>query len=213
MKLIAYFLLYFAVAAAQAAEPCPPTHKDLEWSAACFEATGTERRVKQQYLRNIRSNKATIRIDGTFELLAVNRRGKVLVPHIWFAGDFDYPTAPGNVGRYGKGACGYFDTVTFKILVPAVYDHCTPFHENKGEVCTGCERLCTDDDCHDSVQAGGTGYTVNRKNQVLHTAPLPTREAICTRLQTPNTFSTESVNPSSPRPKIPFCESAGSASS
>jgi hypothetical protein len=160
-NLVTCLLLLCAALPSRAATPCPPTHKDLEWSLQCFDASATGRRVKDEYLRNVRVKKngvAIIRIAETFEMLAVDRRGQVVIPDIAFAGDYDYPSAPGNVGRYGiitrsaegkyiSAKCGYFDT--------------------------------------------------------------PARM----RPYTPNTLSTESARPSRPRPKMPFCASAGSASS
>jgi hypothetical protein len=167
---------------AWAAEPCPPTDQDLEWSPQCFESINGERRVMHQYLRKLRVNRAgvaTMRIDGTFEMLAVDRRGKVLVPHIYFSGDFDYPSAPGNVGRFGRTQCGYFDTTTFKILVPPQYDFCAPFHKAQGQVCIGCQLYCSDDDCHDAKLIGGTSYMVNRRNQRTTGTALPTLQTAC----------------------------------
>jgi hypothetical protein len=192
-NLVVVLLLLCAALPSWAANPCPPTHKDLEWSLQCFDTSAAGRRVKAKYLHNVRVKKngvAIIRIDETFEMLAVDRRGRVVIPDIAFAGDHDYPSAPGNVGRYsivtrdadGKyisGKCGYFDTLKFKVLIPAVYDECSPFHRSEGHVCTACVRYCTDDDCHDSVQVGGMGMTVNRHNVIVHTAPLDTLDTIC----------------------------------
>ncbi len=194
-QLFAFLLLLLSATAAHAAlaDPCPADRKERDWSVACFETIGAERRVKPQYVRNIRVKKngiATIRVDETFELLAVNRRGAVVIPGIYFTGDFDYPTAPGNVGRFGytkrdaqgkylSATCGYFNTVTFKVLIPAVYDDCIAFHDNVARVCTGCLRYCTDDDCHMPVQVGGVAITLNRHNKVLARSALGSLDTAC----------------------------------
>ncbi len=160
--------------------------------AECFERTGAKRRVKARYLPNLRLNKAggaILHIEQPMEVMAVDRRGRVIVPNISFWSDFDYPTASDNRGRYvvvtqnATGAkvekCGYFIASTFKIVIPAVYDHCTPFHDGQADTCTDCARYCTHKDCHDSVHVGGTGFTLNGHNKVLQTGPLPTLDSIC----------------------------------
>ena len=178
------FVLVTIASNGHAAEPCPPPPNDADWSAQCFESAGTERRVKPRYLRNVRFGKngvATIRIEQTMELVAVDRRGRVIIPGIYFWGDFDFPSASDNRARFsvatqeaaGARKCGYFNARTFKIVVPAAYDHCSPFHDGQAHVCTSCARYCTDDDCHDSVYVGGTGITLDRRGKVVQTGPLP----------------------------------------
>ena len=175
---------------AHAAHPCPPTRNNHDWSAQCFEGSGAARRVKAQYVRQITPKKAgvaLISIEENMELVAVDRRGRIVIPGIFFTGDFDYPTASGNRGRFttawradkGPDKCGYFIQSTFKIIIPAVYDQCTPFHDGRANVCTNCDRYCTDEDCHDSVHVGGTGFTLGRDNKILATARLPTLDTIC----------------------------------
>lgn len=175
---------------AHAADPCPPTQKNRDWSAQCFEASAHGRRVKAQYLRHVRPGKAgvaIISIGHTMELVAVDRSGRVVIPGIYFTGDFDYPWASDNRARFttgwradgGAAKCGYFDQATFKIVIPAVYDQCTPFHDGQAQVCTQCVRYCTDDDCHDSVHVNGKGLLIDRHNRVLHAGPLPTLDTVC----------------------------------
>ena len=194
-QLFAGLLLLLCANAVLAApnDPCPANQPERDWSTACFDTIGAERRVKPQYVRNIRVKKngiATIRLDETLELLAVDRRGVVVIPGIYFTGDFDYPAAPGNVGRSGytrrdaqgkylSSTCGYFNTVTFKVLIPAVYDDCIAFHDNVARVCTGCVRYCTDEDCHMPVQVGGVALTLNRRNKVLARSALGPLDTAC----------------------------------
>ncbi len=191
----ALLLLLLPATAVHAApnDPCPANRQERNWSAACFESIGAERRVKPQYVRNIRAKKngiATIQIEETFELVAVNRRGTVVIPGIYFTGDFDYPSAPGNVGRFGhvkrdaRGAyqsstCGYFNTATFKVLIAAVYDDCIAFHDKVARVCIDCVRYCTDEDCHMPVQVGGIALTLNRRNKELSRTALGGLDTAC----------------------------------
>ena len=90
-------LLFVLVAIASnghAAEPCPAPPNEGDWSAQCFESAGTERRVKPRYLRNVRFGKngvATIRIEQPMELVAVDRRGRVIFPGYLLLGRFRLP--------------------------------------------------------------------------------------------------------------------------
>jgi hypothetical protein len=138
-----------------AVESCPPTDRNTEWSANCFEGGGAARHVKRAYVGNIVADPtghATILIAQPRELVAVDRRGAVVVPNIRHTGDYDYPDAPGGLARFqvASGKCGYFDVRTFKIAIPAIYDHCLAFQENTATVCNDCKVRCTEPECQDS---------------------------------------------------------------
>jgi len=90
MKQPLAWLLALAAGMAGAAEPSCPRGDD--WSAACFEKVGGERRVKARYLPRLArqpSGMAVVVIDDPREMVAVDRRGVVRVPGIYHAGDFD----------------------------------------------------------------------------------------------------------------------------
>lgn len=194
MKRLFYCLLLLCagVTATATAASCPQTNKDHEWSADCFESTANGRRVKAEYLRNMRPKKSgvdVIAIKQPRELLAVDRRGRVLISHINHTGDFDYPTAPDNMGRFGVASrdasgkpvfkCGYFDTARFKVVIPAQYDHCRSFQNHEARVCNDCIEYCTESECQNSVFLGGTGFTLNRHNKVISSGPQRTLDSIC----------------------------------
>lgn len=187
----------FAAAPARAADACPSAGGgsgggDREWSAQCFEDHDGERRVKPQYLKRLDFNRygmATIAISSPRELLAVDRRGVVVVPNIRHAGDFDYPSAEQGVGRFavqrrnadGKPVlkCGYFKAEQFSIVVPPLYDQCQPVQAGEGDACTDCVRYCTDADCHDSVFVGGKGVVLSADGKILRTYQPPSLDKVC----------------------------------
>jgi hypothetical protein len=185
---------WFAAMPARAADACPSAARgaEREWSAQCLDDHGGERRVKPQYLKRLDFNRygmATIVISSPRELLAVDRRGVVVVPNIRQTGDFDYPSAEQGVGRFaverpgadGKPVlkCGYFKAERFSIVVPPLYDQCQPVHEGEGDACTDCVRYCTDADCHDSVFVGGKGVVLSADGKILRTYQPPSLDKVC----------------------------------
>lgn len=161
-------LLALLAGAAPAADPCP---QGGDWAASCLQTSGKVRQVKRQYLDRLELNKsgmAVIVIDAPRELLAVNRRGIVVVPGIAHTGDFDYPDAEQGVGRFtAQGKCGYFRAGSFRVLVPPVYDACLAFREGEAHACQECTRRCTVPECQDSVLVGGRGFVFNAQGALL----------------------------------------------
>jgi len=168
------------VSAAQA--PCPAGD---EWAAGCFENSGAMRQVKPQYRNRLAAKKSgitVITIAEPREVVAVDRQGVVVIPGIFHTGDFDYPTAVQGVGRFRLvGNCGYFNTTTFRTLVPAEYAQCQPFHAGEALACKDCERYCTEVDCQNSTVVGGQGFVFNAKGKVRRKVALPKLEDACGR--------------------------------
>jgi hypothetical protein len=171
-------LAAFFATAAFAQKQCPDA--DQQWATRCFAGAGAERHIKPGFVRNIRVKKngySTISLSDKLEVVAVDRRGRVAVPGIYFSGDFDYPDAENGLGRFEASTknkfgatvstCGYFNGKNFKIVIPAIYDHCQPFHDGKALVCKDCERYCTEDECQDSVFIGGNNFILNGNNEVM----------------------------------------------
>ena len=196
MKSIAAAWVFVLVALASlsctSAELCPPTDQNLMWSSACFEGSGTSRKVKPEYASNIIANKAgnaTIVIGNPREMIAVDRSGAVKVPHIFHTGDFDFPNASESIGRFQITAgvapsttltkCGYFDGRSFEIKIPAAYDHCLAFADGVATVCNQCAQYCTEPDCQNSVLVGGEGLAVDKSNRIVRRFALPPLEKAC----------------------------------
>lgn len=178
--------------AAKPVDQCPRTRSGNEWSAQCFIENRGERKVKPRYLKRLDVNRcgmAVIVIEEPREMVAVNRRGVVVLPNIRHTGDFDYPTADRGIGRFAidvagddKGPvlkCGYFKAEQFRIVVPAQYDQCGPFREGEGEACSECVSYCTDQDCHDRVFVGGKGVVLAPNGDILRTYKLPGLDKVC----------------------------------
>ncbi|WP_374584682.1 hypothetical protein [Pseudoduganella sp.] len=161
-------LLAIVVVPAMAQDPCP---KDGDWSATCLETVGKVRQVKRQYLHRLALDKsgfAVIVIEAPREVVAVNRRGVVVVPGIAHTGDFDYPYAEQGVGRFSVGGkCGYFRAGSFRIVVPPLYDACLAVRDGEAQACQECVRRCTTPECQDSVLVGGKGFVFNTKGTLL----------------------------------------------
>ena len=175
--------LWCGTAVAAAAPSCPAGGEG--WSTRCFSLDGESRKVQPRYLKRLRWNRygiALVSLHDRFELLAVNRQGEVVVPNIRHTGDFDYPDAEGNVGRFGTPdhtKCGYFQAPRFTIVVPARYDHCTAFHDGEALACTGCTEYCDDEDCHMHHWIGGEGVVLDPAGAVRGTFQPPTLETVC----------------------------------
>lgn len=180
--LCAAFTLLPGSPGAVAADRCP-TGGD-GWPDACFTEQNGVRHVKPQYLKRLkwdRHGHALVSRADAFELLAVNRQGKVVVPGIYHTGDFDYPDAERGVGRFATpdGKCGYFQAKQFTIVVPARYDVCQAFHDGKAVACTDCTRYCEDEDCHLDRLVGGSAVELALGGTVRRTYALPTLDTVC----------------------------------
>ncbi|MGW8393519.1 hypothetical protein [Pseudoduganella sp. HUAS MS19] len=184
----AYLLLFLLVlipfSARAAGQGCPARDG---WSASCFTERAGVRQLKPQYLRKLsfkKSGKAVIVIDGwPNEVVALDRRGRVVVPGIYHTSDYDYPYAPRGVARFAdqSGKCGYFQSNTFEILVPAVYDHCIAYHDgDEANACIDCEMYCTHPDCYSLLLVGGTGFDLDAEGRVTQQYPLPDLDKACT---------------------------------
>lgn len=162
---------FCANAAVDVDDKCPLQKKGARWSQSCFETKGEVRQVKAEYRNRIVPNKfgfETIALSESLELVAVNREGVVVVPGIAHTGDFDYPTAERGVGRFNSGGkCGYFQSDTFKILAPPIYDACRPFHQGRAFVCSDCLSYCIGPECMNEQLVGGKGYKLNVKGKVI----------------------------------------------
>lgn len=163
-----------------AADRCP---ENGEWAAACFETSGGVRQLKSQYREKLAVRKKAVKvitISDPHEVVAVDARGVIVVPGIYHAGDFDYPTAVQNVGRFASaGKCGFFDVASFAILVPAEYDQCSAFHDGEAIACKDCQRYCTDEECHDYKLIGGQGIAFDAKGKALRQFRLPALKDAC----------------------------------
>lgn len=151
---------------------CPARDGGEGWSAGCFTVEDNARVLKPEYLRKLKfgkSGKAVLLIEDPREVVAVDRRGRVVVPGIYHAGDFDYPSAPRGVARFeSNGKCGFFQSRTFKVLVPAEYDHCHSFHDGETAfACKDCENYCTEIECQNARMVGGQGFAFDAKGRLL----------------------------------------------
>jgi hypothetical protein len=167
---------------AAAANACPKGGDG--WSAACFTEQAGVRHVKRQYLGRLKWNRAgyalVSRADA-FELMAVDRQGKVVLPGIYHTGDFDYPDAERGGGRFATpdGKCGYFQARGFQVVVPARYDVCQAFHDGRAIACTGCTRYCDDEDCHLDHLVDGRADALGLDGTVHDSYTLPTLDTVC----------------------------------
>lgn len=177
---------------ASSAELCPPTNLNMDWSGECFEEQDGSRQVRRNFIKNLKLNQhgmTTVLIAVPRELVAVNRKGKVVVPGIRHTGDFDYPNAHLGIGRFysneGTGVsrtrCGYFTSERFEIIVQARFDHCEPFKESQALACTNCVSYCTEPDCQNSILIGGQGALIGKNGVTQKTFSLPTLDTVCTK--------------------------------
>jgi hypothetical protein len=133
----------------------------------------------------------TILIGEPRELVAVDRRGKIVIPDIRHTGDFDYPNAHLGIGRFSaveKDAsgnlaeqCGYFQAEQFRVIVPARFDHCQPFRGQQAIACTGCASYCTESDCQNRILVGGQGVVLGSDGSIRRKLALPTVDMVCDR--------------------------------
>ena len=183
--LISFVLMlasFCAHAANKTEEDCPAKKEGIAWSRTCFETVGETRQVKAEYRDRIAlkaSGFETILVAEPIELVAVDRDGIVVVPGIAHTGDFDYPTADRGVGRFYSGdKCGYFQSKSFKIVIPATYDACFPFRDGTALVCRDCVSYCIEPECMNEKFVGGKGYRLNlRGNVVREFVPSPLDDA------------------------------------
>ena len=184
LRLVLPILSSLCASPAAAAPMCPATHPKAvtEWSLQCFERQGAALRVKPRYVRKLRVNRAGVTLILVEEpldplaLLAVGRDGTIVVPNIRHVGDFDLPN-PDGIGRFDvvtrdaagerEYRCGFYDQKTYRIVVPATYAHCSPFHGGIGVACVDCNEYCRDPDCHDSAYTDGQGFSFDRRGTVV----------------------------------------------
>lgn len=180
--LLACLFALSAGCATAANEACPG---DGEWAAACFETSAGKRQLKPEHRSKLafeKSGMAVIVIAEPREMVAVDRRGIVIVPGIFHTGDFDYPTAVQHVARFqATGKCGFFSSATFNVLVPAEFDQCRAFQDGEAIACKDCKRYCTQDECKDYKLVGGQGFAFDAKGKLLRQFALPKLEAACGR--------------------------------
>lgn len=190
-----------------AADPCPAGSPGTEWASTCFETDHTGRRVKSPYLKRLRFDRhgyATVMISEPRELVAVNRRGKVVVPGIVHTGDDDFPHAYGGIARFTiashvpgatvRSRCGYFDSRSFRIVVPAEYDHCQAFADDEAIACKECESYCTGPECQDRLLIGGTGFILGLDGKVRGRRKLPDEKSACKQIDSSGTGSSRHPN-------------------
>lgn len=174
----------FAMAAGCATAANDPCPAEGEWAASCFVTVSGVRQVKAEFRYRFAAQKAdvaVIAIAEPRELVAVDRKGVVVVPGIVHAGDFDYPSAEQGVGRFqSAGKCGFFSS-TFGALVPAEFDQCQAFHQGEAIACKDCVRYCTEDECQDSILVGGRGGAFDANGKLLRQFAPPKLEAACGR--------------------------------
>jgi hypothetical protein len=185
-------LAVLALVGCTSSELCPPSDRNEEWSSQCFAGSGADRHVKPAYLHLVRTGAAgfaTIMIGAPHELVAVDRRGAVVIPNIFHTGDFDFPDARDGIGRFAvtiggdKGRpvvkCGYFDARGFKVVIPPAYDECQPFDAGEAAVCNDCAAYCTEPECQNSMLIGGEGFAIDRGNKIVRRFTPPSLEHAC----------------------------------
>jgi hypothetical protein len=186
------FIVAFLMACAAngfASETCPRTDWSTEWSKACFEVHGAVRKVKGQFVSKLRPSGGPIKIliSETRELLAVDARGRVILPNIVYTGDFDLPN-PDGVGRFAsvtspkagaKGQCGYFRETNFKIIVAPQFDYCEAFSDGKAQACVDCVAYCDDEECRSKTLVGGRGVELDIEGKIRRRFALPTMHEVC----------------------------------
>jgi hypothetical protein len=183
--LLLFPLFLMPVFALAAGPGCPARDEEGLWSADCFTLQAGVRQLKPQYLRKLsfkKSGKAVIVLEAfPHEVVALDRRGRVVVPGIRHTGDFDYPSAPRGVARFdANGKCGYFQSSTFQVLVPAEYDQCLSFHDGEtASACKDCESYCTEIDCQDSRLVGGRGFDFDAHGVLLRSYALSELASAC----------------------------------
>lgn len=179
-------------APATAADACPEKGANAEWAAGCFKTDKGSRRLKPQHLKHLRFDSrghATLVISEPRELVAVNRQGKVVVPGIRHTGDFDFRDAEGGIARFetsptapgskARPQCGYFDSRSFRIVIPAEYAQCTPFANGEAIVCKDCASVCVEPECQDSILVDGDGVALGPDGNVRRRFRLPDQNTVC----------------------------------
>lgn len=122
------------------------------------------------------------------ELVAVDRTGVAIIPHIVHTGDFDFPRARAGLARFenhrgnanGKPAkCGYFDSSTFKVIIAPIYDHCMAAESGTVTVCVGCASYCTGPECQDRSFVGGQGLVFDKHSKIVRRFTPPSLDKAC----------------------------------
>jgi hypothetical protein len=183
MKFLLLLLILGTCTGAVAKDNCP-SKETRGWSAACFTTEGKTRRLKPQYLKQLKPDKTGVDLlwnDETHAFDAVNRTGVVVMPGVYVAGDFDYRQAEKGVSRFrSNGKCGYFKVTSFKVVIPPIYDVCYAFQEGMAYTCQDCTEYCSEDeDCHFPMMVDGWGFKFDLKGRVLRQFRLPPLEGAC----------------------------------
>lgn len=179
--LLVLFLMGFVTASASATvkAKCSPQ----QWEEACFLTSANGRQLIPRYLKRVRFQKngfaaLTVTLeDGGHEILAINRKGTVVLSGI-YNGDPDYREAEGGLAPFyvrdsksQSSQCGYFQVSNFAIVIPPVYNICGHFHKQRAYVCVNCNLDCGD--CHSYEYYGDQAFIINRKNEILKQFALP----------------------------------------
>ncbi len=176
-------IVYVAAAAAANASTQKIACPETEWTESCFVHSESGRRIKTQYLNRIkfqRNGFAVIRLLP-YEVVAVNKKGEVVVPGI-VSGNYDYRDVEGGIAmfsipaknstsKFNKYICGYFQISNFKIIIPPVYNRCDAFQNQKAYVCKNCRHDCIE--CNVVEYYGGEAFVINTKNEILKRITLP----------------------------------------
>lgn len=176
-----WFLLVFTTPSASAtvkAMCSPPL-----WDQACFQTSVSGRQLRPRYLTRVRFQKngfAALSVtlkDGGQEILAINRKGAVVLSGI-YNGDPDFREAEGGLAPFyvrdsksNSSQCGYFQVSNFAIVIPPVYNICGHFYKQRAYVCVNCNLDCGD--CHSYEYYGDQAFIINRKNEILKQIALP----------------------------------------
>lgn len=116
---------------------------------------------------------------GRMTTYYLNKKGKTFGRDSVYFKDFSYPVeSEGKISFRDResGKVGFFDA-DGRIVIPAIYDEATDFHNNLSLVLYGAQRWCYDDtskdlkDCEHIGWKGGKQFIINPKNERLFEIP------------------------------------------
>lgn len=172
------FLLIASFVMSAQATAAKPACAEPEWDATCFRDSPTGKSLKPQFLKRVkfqRNGHAVLSV-GPFRSVAINRKGKVVIPGI-VSGDFDYTDAENGVAAFytdeipGRASqCGFFQISNFQVVIPPQYHICSRFVQGYAHVCRNCALDCGD--CHNYEFYGEEGFIINNKNEIVRHLPL-----------------------------------------
>lgn len=174
----------------RANDECNPV---VGWTTKCFENSAQGQKIKKGYIKNIRANRfgrSAIWLEDRLELIIVDNFGNIVVPNVFHAGDFDKLGEGHRLIRFSvpdtgfkemqKGRCGYIDSSTLGIVVPASFDQCGSYVGGKAVACENCVKYCTEyPDCQDSVFIGGMSFVLNKTGKIVNKGPSHSLDTIC----------------------------------